>query len=198
MTGTFYHDDSNYFNDTDSSDDPICSGQGLYCQVKYRIMLFCIFRYFFGGSSVILMAFEFGNFIPYDLTHIALFIALFIVALMGSIKISKYKSLGENFIEVSKLQQKRLYSFILYTYSIEVITLPMFDKFSSFGHPNINSVYTCVEIICMFTGYKGNLAANKFMVVLDEVNYFFRRDLKDICELLVTFANAHKQHPNER
>ncbi|KAK6102721.1 putative integral membrane protein [Brugia pahangi] len=64
--------------------------------------------------------------IPYFLTHITLFISLFIAALIGSFKISKYKPLGVDSIRVAKAQQKRLYSFILYSYSIEFITLPMF------------------------------------------------------------------------
>uniref|UniRef100_A0A8R1XNX3 Uncharacterized protein n=1 Tax=Onchocerca volvulus TaxID=6282 RepID=A0A8R1XNX3_ONCVO len=113
------------------------------------------------GSFAILMIVEFGNHILYDLTHITLFIASFIVALMGSIKISKYKPLV-NTIQVSKLQQKRLYSFVIYTFSIEVINLPTF-------------VYACVQIICKFTGCKGNLAANKFIYMLNTVDFFSRR-----------------------
>ncbi|VDM14401.1 unnamed protein product, partial [Wuchereria bancrofti] len=72
---------------------------------------------------------------PYFLTHIILFISLFIAALIneplrhqlrlvsveafenGSIKISRYKPLGVNSIRIEKTQQKRLYSFILYSYS---------------------------------------------------------------------------------
>ncbi|EJW73225.1 hypothetical protein WUBG_15868, partial [Wuchereria bancrofti] len=46
--------------------------------------------------------------------------------LQGSIKISRYRPLGFNYIRVAKTHQKRLYSFILYSYSIEFITLPMF------------------------------------------------------------------------
>uniref|UniRef100_A0AAF5PWP8 Uncharacterized protein n=1 Tax=Wuchereria bancrofti TaxID=6293 RepID=A0AAF5PWP8_WUCBA len=71
---------------------------------------------------------------PYFLTHIILFISLFIAALIGSIKISRYKPLGVNSIRIEKTQQKRLYSFILYSYSIEIITLPMFDANDCYYH----------------------------------------------------------------
>ncbi|MCP9257145.1 hypothetical protein DINM_000372 [Dirofilaria immitis] len=47
---------------------------------------------------------------------------------LGLIKINKYKPCGTNSIRVAKLQQKRLYSFLLYTYSIEAMTFPTFTE----------------------------------------------------------------------
>ncbi|VDO47174.1 unnamed protein product [Brugia timori] len=78
------------------------------------------------STSVTYLFTEFKYRIPYFLTHITLFISLFFAALIGSLKIYKYKPLGVDSIRVAKAQQKRLYSFILYSYSIEFITLPMF------------------------------------------------------------------------
>uniref|UniRef100_A0A0R3RH46 Secreted protein n=1 Tax=Elaeophora elaphi TaxID=1147741 RepID=A0A0R3RH46_9BILA len=49
----------------------------------------------------------------------------------GLIKVSRYKRMGSNSIQVAKMQQKRLYSFTLSSYSI---------KFSSFKK-NTNVVF---------------------------------------------------------
>ncbi|EFO18397.1 hypothetical protein LOAG_10098 [Loa loa] len=78
------------------------------------------------GSFITILFKEYLIPIPYFLTHITLFIVLFIAALIGSIKIGRYKMIGVDSIRVAKMQQKRLYSFITYSYSIEVITFPMF------------------------------------------------------------------------
>ncbi|MCP9257200.1 hypothetical protein DINM_000431 [Dirofilaria immitis] len=63
----------------------------------------------------------------------------------GSIKIRKYKPIGTNSIRVAKLQQKRLYSFLLYSYSIEVMTLPMFapDFYVQVWQQTHTSVFLC-------------------------------------------------------
>ncbi|OZC05813.1 hypothetical protein X798_07212 [Onchocerca flexuosa] len=104
------------------------------------------------------------NFVPYYLTHIILFIALFVVSVMysllqGSIKISKYKPLGENSIQVEKLQQKRLYSFIVYAFSCEVITLPMFT-------------HTCARTFCIFAGCEYDFVESNFRYILYTAIYF--------------------------
>ncbi|KAM3722809.1 Exportin-T [Dirofilaria immitis] len=94
-------------------------------QTPYYVLLHI--SIFLWNIFILLMFKKAENLVLYYLTNIILFIALFIAALMGSIKIKKYKPLGTNSIRVEKLQQKRLYSFLLYSYSIEVMTLPMFD-----------------------------------------------------------------------
>ncbi|VIO92570.1 Uncharacterized protein BM_BM8938 [Brugia malayi] len=86
------------------------------------------------STSVTYLFTEFKYRIPYFLTHITLFISLFFAALIGLLKINKYKPLGVDSIRVAKAQQKRLYSFILYSYSIEFITLPMFNAIDRYYH----------------------------------------------------------------
>uniref|UniRef100_A0A8R1TMZ4 Uncharacterized protein n=1 Tax=Onchocerca volvulus TaxID=6282 RepID=A0A8R1TMZ4_ONCVO len=111
------------------------------------------------ASLVILLLFQFLYLIPYFLTHIILFIALFIASLVGSIKISKYKPLGVNSIQVAKLHQKHLYSFIIYAYSIEIITLPMF-------------VHACAFTICLFAACEKSYINSNFKTILDTTIYF--------------------------
>ncbi|KAM3716467.1 Succinate--CoA ligase [GDP-forming] subunit beta [Dirofilaria immitis] len=76
----------------------------------------------------------------------------------GSIKIKKYKQHGSNVIRVAKLQQKRLYSFLLYTCSIELMTLPIF----------INS---CVRTFCIVANCGHKNESNNFEIILDSIIY---------------------------
>ncbi|OZC06353.1 hypothetical protein X798_06663 [Onchocerca flexuosa] len=101
----------------------------------------------------------------------------------GTIKISTYKPLGVNSVQVARLQQKRLFAFIMYTYSTEVITLPVFGKVSSFAHSNINSVHTCARFICLFAGCKYGFAASA--VDPHCFDYYFRISTISPCSLFI-------------
>ncbi|VIO92741.1 Uncharacterized protein BM_BM11096 [Brugia malayi] len=78
----------------------------------------------------------------------------------GSFKISMYKPLGVDSIRVAKAQQKRLYSFILYSYSIEFITLPMF-------------VNACANVFCISAGCESDFLASYFKMILNLIIYYF-------------------------
>ncbi|VIO92506.1 Uncharacterized protein BM_BM13005 [Brugia malayi] len=122
----------------------------------YAVLHFSIFLL---SGSVALLLKPFCYRIPYLLTHIILFIVLLIVTVMGSIKISRYKPLGSNSIRVAKKQQKRLYSFILYSYSVELITLPMF-------------VNACAYVICISVGCESNFVDSHLKSILSLMIYY--------------------------
>ncbi|KAL4003541.1 putative integral membrane protein [Acanthocheilonema viteae] len=73
-------------------------------QKPYYIVLHLSILLWAGFVVLLLKQFQYHS--PFLLTHIVLFILLFIAALMGSIKISKYKPRGSNSIRITKLQQK--------------------------------------------------------------------------------------------
>ncbi|KAL4003542.1 putative integral membrane protein [Acanthocheilonema viteae] len=127
-------------------------------QKPYYIVLHLSILLWAGFVVLLLKQFQYHS--PFLLTHIVLFILLFIAALMGSIKISKYKPRGSNSIRITKLQQKRLYSFILYSYSIEFITLPVF-------------VQVCAYAICMLANCERNFRESNFKATLSLAVFYF-------------------------
>ncbi|KAM3722877.1 Replicase polyprotein 1TF [Dirofilaria immitis] len=81
---------------------------------------------FLWNGSVYLIRREFSLIMPYYLTHLILFITLFIVAVTASIEIYKYKPPGMNATLIKKMRRKRLLSFVIYSYATEFIVLPRF------------------------------------------------------------------------
>ncbi|VDM12710.1 unnamed protein product [Wuchereria bancrofti] len=138
-------------------------------KVYYAMLHFSIFLL---SGSVALLLKPFSYRIPYLLTHIILFIILLIVTVMGSIKISRYKPPGSNTIRVAKIQQKRLYSFILYSYSVEFITLPMF-------------VNACAYVICISVGCESDFVNSNFKSILSLMVYYLY-EMRTIILVFVT------------
>uniref|UniRef100_A0A2K6WDY2 G-protein coupled receptors family 1 profile domain-containing protein n=1 Tax=Onchocerca volvulus TaxID=6282 RepID=A0A2K6WDY2_ONCVO len=69
---------------------------------------------------------KFSIIAQFHITHLALFIALFVLAIMASVEIYKYKPAGVDAIHVGKLRRKRLLSFVIYSYANEIVILPRF------------------------------------------------------------------------
>uniref|UniRef100_A0A0R3RNB2 G_PROTEIN_RECEP_F1_2 domain-containing protein n=1 Tax=Elaeophora elaphi TaxID=1147741 RepID=A0A0R3RNB2_9BILA len=136
---------------------------------------------FVWSSCVISLLKLYYYILPYLLTHTVLFIAVFIVALKGSIKISRYKPNGANTLRIAKLQQKRLYSFILYTYSIEIITLPVFLQ---------SSAYT----FCIFIGCEVDFVRSNFRSILNFMIYY----IYEMRAIIIAFTTILALEPYRR
>ncbi|VIO92509.1 Uncharacterized protein BM_BM17425 [Brugia malayi] len=95
---------------------------------------------FLWNSCIYLIRKQFSIVMPYHLTHLTLFIALFTVAVMASVEIYKYKPPGVSAVCVGKLRRKRLFSFVIYSYATEIVVLPRF--FASFV------IVICASIRC--------------------------------------------------
>ncbi|KAL4003540.1 putative integral membrane protein [Acanthocheilonema viteae] len=127
---------------------------------------------FLWNSSINIIRDQFSVFIPYHLTHLILFIALFIVAIMASIKIYKYKPAGVNATHAVKLRRKQLFSFVVYSYAAEIIVMPRF-------------FYSFMSIICYYAGCEYQLKQTVFFRTIRQLIYILH-ELNSIVVVLST------------
>ncbi|VDN83697.1 unnamed protein product [Brugia pahangi] len=115
---------------------------------------------FLWNSCIDFIREQFAIVMPYHLTHLILFTALFTVALMASIEIYKYKPLGVSATSIGKLRRKRLFSFVIYCYATEIIVLPRF-------------LYSLTSIICDYIGCEHQLRQTLFYTIIRRLIHIF-------------------------
>uniref|UniRef100_A0AAF5Q4G2 Uncharacterized protein n=2 Tax=Wuchereria bancrofti TaxID=6293 RepID=A0AAF5Q4G2_WUCBA len=115
---------------------------------------------FLWNSCIYLIRKQFSIVMPYHLTHLILFTALFIVAVMASVEICKYKPAGVSAVYVRKLRRKRLFSFVIYSYVTEIVVLPSF-------------VASCVLVICASIRCQCQINATVFYSVMNVIIRIF-------------------------
>ncbi|KAK6102494.1 putative integral membrane protein [Brugia pahangi] len=115
---------------------------------------------FLWNSCIDFIREQFAIVMPYHLTHLILFTALFTVALMASIEIYKYKPPGVSATSIGKLRRKRLFSFVIYCYATEIIVLPRF-------------LYSLTSIICDYIGCEHQLRRTLFYTIIRRLIHIF-------------------------
>ncbi|VDM15744.1 unnamed protein product [Wuchereria bancrofti] len=142
---------------------------------------------FLWNSCIYLIRKQFSIVMPYHLTHLILFTALFIVAVMvkfcklskkkvaalrlnfefdeASVEICKYKPAGVSAVYVRKLRRKRLFSFVIYSYVTEIVVLPSFGE--------LCYVASCVLVICASIRCQCQINATVFYSVMNVIIRIF-------------------------